>query len=110
MRGVALLETLIAMTILVVAVLSLAQLLTLASRANIAAGQMTTATILAASKMEELRTLPWGDTAGADRVGAHTRRWTVGAFPADAMNAAIVDVRVEPGGVRFVALRARLAP
>ena len=110
MRGFALLDTLIAMTILVVAVLSLAQLLTLASLANIAAGQMTTATILAASKMEELRALPWGRTSGEDRVGGHTRRWSVGPFPADALNAAIVDVRVDPGAVRLVALRARFAP
>ena len=110
MSGFALLETLIAMAILVVAVLSLAQLLTLASRANIAAGQMTTATILAAGKMEELRALPWGSTSGEDRVGAHTRRWSMSAFPADGMNAAIVDVRVEPGGVRLVTLRARFAP
>jgi Tfp pilus assembly protein PilV len=110
MRGFALLETLLASTILVVGVLSLAQLLTFASRANIVAGQVTTATILAAAKMEELRGLPWGDTAGEDRIGAHTRRWRVTALAGDSANAAVIEVRVEPGSVRLAALRARLAP
>ena len=110
MRGFALLETLLASTILVVGVLSLAQLLTVAARANVAAGQVTTATILAADKMEELRGLPWGATAGEDRVGPHTRRWRVSPLPDDAANAAVIEVVVDPGGVRLAALRARLAP
>ena len=110
MRGFALLEALLASTILVVGVLSLAQLLTFASRANVAAGHMTAATILAAAKMEELRSLPWGETAGEDRIEAHRRRWSITPLASASAHAAVVEVQVDPGAVRLIALRARLAP
>jgi prepilin-type N-terminal cleavage/methylation domain-containing protein len=58
-RGFSLLETLVATTVLTVAVAALAQLFILATRANRSAGATTHAAILAQQKMEQLRSLTW---------------------------------------------------
>ena len=64
--GFSLLEVLFATTILTVAVVSLAPLLAVATRANASARTSAVAALLAAQKMEQLRTLAWSfDAAGA---------------------------------------------
>jgi hypothetical protein len=55
-----LLEVLIATTILTAAVVSLAQLFAIATRANSSAREATYASVLARQKMEQLRGLAWG--------------------------------------------------
>lgn len=57
--GFSLLETLVATTVLTVAVGGLAQLFILATRANRSAGATTHAVLLAQQKMEQLRSLTW---------------------------------------------------
>lgn len=57
--GFSLLEALFATTILTVAVLSLAQVFAVAARANAAARTSALTALLAAQKLEELRTLAW---------------------------------------------------
>jgi prepilin-type N-terminal cleavage/methylation domain-containing protein len=65
-RGFSLVEVIVATGILVVALVSLAQLFTIAVRANIASRTTTDATVLAQQKVEELRALTWGfDLQGA---------------------------------------------
>ena len=65
-RGFSLLEVLFATTILTVAVLSIAQVIAVATRANAAARTSALAVMLAAQKLEQLRTLTWSfDAAGA---------------------------------------------
>ena len=64
-RGFTLVEVLLAMTLLVVGVSTLASLTALATRANTAAITTTRASLLATQKMEQLRALTWGyDAAG----------------------------------------------
>src|SRR5687768_2776638 len=57
--GTSLIEVMVATGILVVALVSLAQLLTTAIRDNLTARNATYATILAGQKIEELRALAW---------------------------------------------------
>lgn len=59
-RGFSLIEVLIATTILTVGVAALAQLATIAARANLSARTTTSAALLAQEKMEQLRGLTWG--------------------------------------------------
>ncbi len=67
-RGFTLLEVLIATTLLFVGVAALAGLSMMATRANTAARTTTFASLLAAQKMEELRSLTWGyDALGQPR-------------------------------------------
>jgi len=64
-RGFSLLEVLVATTVLTVSLAALAQLFTIATRANSSAMATTYATVLAQQKMEQLRSLTWGfDTLG----------------------------------------------
>jgi prepilin-type N-terminal cleavage/methylation domain-containing protein len=58
-RGFSLLEVLIAATIVAAAVAGLAQLVVIATAANARAKTATMATVLAAQKMEQLRSLAW---------------------------------------------------
>jgi type II secretory pathway pseudopilin PulG len=58
--GFSLLETLVAITLLTVGVCSLAQLFVISARANQRAHAITTASVLAQQKMEQLRALMWG--------------------------------------------------
>jgi Tfp pilus assembly protein PilV len=107
-RGFALLEALVASTLLVVGVLSLAQIFTLAARADITAHRLTMASLLAAQKVEELRSLPWSVSAeGVDRVQEFTRRWSVTPLGIDPSSTAVIRVSVTPGAVRLITLRAR---
>jgi prepilin-type N-terminal cleavage/methylation domain-containing protein len=65
--GFSLIEVLIATSIIAIALTALAQLLTVATRANVAARATTGAAIAARQKMEELRSLAWGvDAFGFD--------------------------------------------
>jgi Tfp pilus assembly protein PilV len=113
--GTSLAETLIAIAILAFALLALAQLFIISGAVLRRANDLSMAAILAAQKLEELRTTASGaadatsdgvefvDAAGivhpvADVAGvpAYTRRWSVRSLPADAA-VRIVQVRVTPG-------------
>ena len=59
-RGFSLLETLVATTLMTVALASLAQLFLISTKANQSARLTTTASVLAQQKMEQLRGLTWG--------------------------------------------------
>ena len=64
-RGFSLIETLVATTIMTVALSSLAQLFLISTKANQSARITTGASVLAQQKMEQLRGLTWGfDTIG----------------------------------------------
>ena len=67
-EGFSLVEVLVATGLLMTAIVSLAQLFVLATRANAAAGEMTEATILAAQKVEELRAAPLPIVLGSQSV------------------------------------------
>jgi prepilin-type N-terminal cleavage/methylation domain-containing protein len=63
--GFSLIEVLVATTIMIVAVVSLAQLFVVATNANKGARATTMAALLAQQKLEQLRSLEWGfDTLG----------------------------------------------
>jgi prepilin-type N-terminal cleavage/methylation domain-containing protein len=59
-RGFSLVETLVATTIMTVALASLAQLFLISTKANQSARLTTNASVLAQQKMEQLRGLMWG--------------------------------------------------
>jgi prepilin-type N-terminal cleavage/methylation domain-containing protein len=64
-RGFSLVEVLVAMGILTVVSLGLAQLFAASTRVNIIARGQTSTTMLAEQKMEQIRSLTWGfDTTG----------------------------------------------
>lgn len=64
-RGFSLIETLVATTLMTVALASLAQLFLISTKANQSARLTTNASVLAQQKMEQLRALTWGfDTIG----------------------------------------------
>ena len=121
----------IAVGLLVAGVASLAQLLGLAYASNVAAERHSMAAILAAQKIEELRTIrDWvsgtdfldddgvGRASGGEppRGTAYTRRWTIEALPADPVNSRVAEVTVSSAarprdnGVRFVAVQTRRLP
>jgi len=134
-RGLSLLEALFATTILTVAVVSLAQVVALAVRANLLARTSTLAGLLAAQKMEQLRALAWTFDAGgtpisdvptgayADRLDASgrvvpdasavfIRRWAITPLPAhpDTLVIQVTVVRVgfsSAAGAHLVAVKTR---
>jgi prepilin-type N-terminal cleavage/methylation domain-containing protein len=114
-RGCSLIEVLVATTILAVGVASLAQLFTVAVVSNIAAMHQTRGAMLAAAKVEELRSLPWGaelQAGDADVVGEFARRWSVEPLGAYPNVAAVVDVRVSWNQLqvgRVVTVKARVS-
>jgi prepilin-type N-terminal cleavage/methylation domain-containing protein len=64
-RGFSLVEVLVATAVLSVALVSLAQLFAIATKANTSSRSTTIAAVLAEQKMEQLRSLTWGfDTIG----------------------------------------------
>jgi type II secretory pathway pseudopilin PulG len=64
-RGFSLIETLVAIALLIVMAISLAQLFATGQQANDRARVFSVASVLAAEKMEQLRSLSWSiDTAG----------------------------------------------
>ena len=87
---------LVATTILAIGVASLTQLLTLAIGSNLASTHRTRAAMLAAQKLEELRSVGWGPElqGGADGIGEYTRQWSVDPLPGNPDMAVIVDVVV----------------
>jgi type II secretory pathway pseudopilin PulG len=128
-RGFSLVEVLIASTILIVALLSLAQLLSLATAANGAAGRATFSAVLAAEKLEELHTLTWESVrrqAGEsvdyfDRSGrpvpnpaaaTYSRRWLIDPLPVDPDNSLVIQVVVSGrrDEARIAGVRTRKAP
>jgi Tfp pilus assembly protein PilV len=108
--GFAVVEVLIASTLLTVVLLAAAHLLAAATAANLSAERMTAATVLAVDKMEQLRALPIGDPALAlsppdalavsvdgqsDRLDAgFVRRWSVQALSSYPDDAVVVQVVV----------------
>jgi hypothetical protein len=110
-RGFSLIDALVASAILATGISSLAQVFVIASRTALVAAQATTATTLAAQKVEELRALPWGAARGGeDRIAEYTRRWTVAPLAAHASDAIVIHVGVTPGGAHVATLRARRTP
>lgn len=114
-RGFSLVETLIASSLLATALLSLAQLLALASSANTAAGRMTHAALLAVQKVEDLRASSSTalEASGIDLPAAgFTRVWSISALPSDAEHVVVIEVEVRTRGsaTRMVALRTRNIP
>ena len=114
-HGFSLIETLVASSILATALLSLGQLLTLASSASDAAGRMTHATLFAAQKVEDLRAS--SSTAleggGIDSPAAgFTREWSISALASDSEHVVVIEivVRTRNGATRMVALRTRNIP
>lgn len=109
-----LLETLIASTILATGLLSLAQLVGLATLATAAAGRTTYAALLASQKVEELRALPAVPVEqNADTPApGYTRQWSVAPLPSAPDDVAIIDVivRVRGGETRMVAAVPRAMP
>jgi prepilin-type N-terminal cleavage/methylation domain-containing protein len=112
--GFSLAETLIALAILASAVLSLAQLFLVSGAVIRRARHVSTATILGAQKLEELRTLPIAEAEGRveylDRTGAflssstqpadaaYVRRWSLRPHMADPDRIIVISVRVTPAG------------
>jgi len=128
-RGFSLLEVLVASTILTVALLSLAQLLALATAANASAGRATYAAVLAAEQLEDFRALTWeslqrqaGESVDyLDRSGkplegaapaAYRRRRLIDPLPADPDNVVVIQVIVNGRGevARITTVRTRTAP
>lgn len=66
--GFSLVEVVVATGLFMTAIVSLAQLFVLATRANAAAGEMTEATVFAAQKIEELRAAPFPSVLGSQSV------------------------------------------
>ena len=117
-RGFSLVEVLIASTILIAGLVSLAQLFTVATASNISARHTTYATALAAQKIEELRAAapdPGAPPGGADDAGVYTRRWSTVPLPG-AADAMVVEVLVTSRAAgpaaeaRLVTVIARRAP
>ena len=108
-HGFSLVEALIAATIVIVGISGLAQLFVIASAANQRAKSRTMATVLAQSRMEELkasRLLPapgvdyadsrgnlLGEDASAPSGAIYVRRWSVAAMPSNA-SAVVLEVSV----------------
>jgi Tfp pilus assembly protein PilV len=106
-QGSSLVEALVAAVILSTGVAAMAQLLAVATATNQASRQSTVAMIVAAQKLEELRTLPLQllqpsppsslqqNTAGyVDRFGIYTRRWSIEPISTDPDSAVIIQVLV----------------
>lgn len=95
MRGVSLVEVLLATSLLATGILGLAHVMTVAVGVNVASRRTTSATVLAAQKVEEI--LAGGDVAGSeDAVDGFRRRWTVQSLPGSPTGLMIVQVVVEP--------------
>ncbi len=121
-RGVSLLEVIVAIGLLSGAIAGLAQLVALATRANLDARATTMSVVLATQKMEQLRAQPDVDRAPSggslqddlhgfsdffDGVGgplpansgrpaatAFVRRWSIVPLPSDPSQSRVLEVRV----------------
>jgi Tfp pilus assembly protein PilV len=84
--GFSLLEVLFATTILTVAIVAIAQVIALATRANLASRTTALATLFAAQKVEQLRALAWTfDAAGVPVSDTTTGGTGLSASPSDAL-------------------------
>jgi Tfp pilus assembly protein PilV len=109
--GFSLIEAILAGSLLAVGILALVQLLAVAAQGAAVAERVTAAAILAAQKIEELRSAPCCVAAeGADRIGEYTRAWSVRPLPADPAEAVVIQVSVRPGRVRMATVRSRTVP
>ena len=106
-KGSSLVEALVAAVIMSTAVVTMAQLLAIATATNQAARSGTVAMIVAEQKLEELRTVPWADLQPAssstlqqdtngyfDQVGIYTRRWSVESVSPNLDDARLLHVLV----------------
>jgi len=114
-HGFSLVETLVASSILATALLSLAQLLVLASSASDAAARMTHATLLAAEKVEDLRASSSIalEGSGVDSpVAGFTREWSISGLASDPEHVVVIEIVVRTRGsaTRMVALRTTNIP
>lgn len=135
-RGFSLVETIMATSLVAVALVSLAQFVGVAVQSGAAARARAATTLMAEQKMEQIRAMPWAEIAAApegatdylDATGSercananspcgdavYVRRWS--AVPATFSTGVIlieVDVRpVEKGNgtTRLVTARARMTP
>jgi prepilin-type N-terminal cleavage/methylation domain-containing protein len=129
--GFSLLEVVIATTVVAVALVSLAQLALLSRASDRAAAFITTASILAQNKMEQLRAAPFpdgGSTACCEFFGAggvmlgngptapvgteYVRRWSIDPCAGCSDSARVLQVWVTPRGaaaVRLLSVRSRRA-
>lgn len=135
-RGFSLVETIIATSLLAVALVTLVQFIGLSVQSGVAARARTATTLMAEQKMEQLRALPWSviaampagvtdylDAAGNERCinasvpcgeAVYVRRWS--ASPAAfSPGLLIIDVDVRAvghghGSTTLVTARARLTP
>lgn len=130
--GFTLIETLVAMAILLTSLGSLSQLFGLAAAANRRAAAHTLGTIAARDKIEQLRSAPWtglvtspaavleedvngfSDRVGGGAVPALTRRWSIVPLPSDPSRLMALQVLVVgPGGsteARMVTVRRKEGP
>ncbi len=135
-RGFSLVETIVATSLLSVALVTLAQFVGAGVQSGAAARARAATTLMAAQKMEQLRTLPWEaivamppdvtdylDASGDERCpGAnapcgdamYVRRWSATPAPFS-MGVLIIDVEVRlvgkgHGSTTLVTARARMTP
>lgn len=114
-QGFSLVDALIASLILAIAIASLAQLIVAGTKANDASGRATVATLLAAEKIEDLRSAPsasFGATGSDSPRPGFTREWSVSPAAPDPANLAIVEVavRTHDNETRMFAVTLRSAP
>jgi Tfp pilus assembly protein PilV len=106
-QGSSLVEALVAALVMSTGVLTMAQLLSIATATNLAARRSTVAMIIAEQKLEELRTLPWQylqasssstlqqNTDGyVDYIGIYTRRWSIEPVSSIPDSALVIHVLV----------------
>ena len=104
-EGFSLVEVLVATALLMTAVVSLAQLFVLSTRANAAAGEMTEATILAAQKVEELRAAPVPNILGSQSIDyVDARGVRLGSSPSHGRRAYARRWQIESSVVSAVAV------
>jgi prepilin-type N-terminal cleavage/methylation domain-containing protein len=135
-RGFSLVETIVATSLLSVALVTLAQFVGAGVQSGAAARARAATTLMAAQKMEQLRTLPWEaivamppdvtdylDASGDERCpGAnapcgdamYVRRWSATPAPFS-IGVVIIDVEVRlvgkgHGSTTLVTARARMTP
>ena len=73
-RGFSLIEVVVAMGILTVVSLGVAQLFAASTRVNVMARSQTSTTMLAEQKMEQIRSLTWGFDTNGKACRSRTRR------------------------------------
>ena len=120
-------EVLIAIALLTLVFVGVAQVFAASARANVVARHVTLATVAAVEKMEQLRALPFDDPAlapsppgclRADLDGCsdtplegYARRWSIDLLPASPTTSLVVSVlvshRTEPSDVRLVTIKTR---